>query len=164
MLVSYDCTFLCVQGYFGFDKEVIDWLTLTIGRDYRQFRTKLKRMDRISINYVLDAFELVENNNQCRYSEALKRQKAPLERPRMQQDINIIDQNADHSISTKNELISELKQIVESKQTVVEKQRRIIENQNDRISKINEEKDRMKRDILNLKQEMEMDRSRKYLK
>ena len=156
----YNVSILCNQGYFGFDQDVIDWLTLTIGRDYRQFKKKLKRMDRVSVNYILDAFELVEQNNHCRYLETLKRQTHSLENSRMQQDNNILDKNSDSSISTKNELISELKQIVESKNTFAEKQRRIIENQNDLIFKLNDEKDRMQRDILNLKREMDIDKSR----
>ena len=82
----------------------------------------------------------------------------------MQQDINIIQQNDDNdeSVSAKNGLISELKHIVEAKNTFVDKQRKIIETQNDLIFKLNDEKDRMQRDIANLKQEMEIDRSRKY--
>ena len=119
-------------------------------------------MDRVSMNYVLGAFELVEKDAaQCRHFQALKRHKVSFKRPRMQQDINIINENEDESVSTKNKLISELKHIVEAKNTFVEKQRKIIETQNDLIFKINDEKDRMQRDISNLKQEMEMDRSRK---
>ena len=46
----------------------------------------------------------------------------------------------------------------------VEKQQKIIENQNDLILKVSEEKDQMQRDIVNLKKEMEIDRSRKYIR
>ena len=112
----------------------------------------------------MNAFELVEKDvAQCRRSKVIKRHENKVNIPKMQQDINIIQQNDDdndESVSAKNGLISELKHIVVAKNTFVEKQRKIIENQNDLIFKIKDEKDRMQRDIANLKQEMEMDRSR----
>ena len=111
----------------------------------------------------MNAFELVEKDvAQCRRLKALKRHDETFIKQKMQQDINIIQQNedSDESVSGKNGLISELKHIVEAKNTFVQKQRKIIETQNDLLFKLNDEKDRMQRDIANLKQEMEMDRSR----
>ena len=165
-MCRYISYFTIFQGYATFDKDVHDWLTLIIGRDYRKFRTKIKRMDRVSINYIINAFELVEKESaHCRRSEALKRHEDTLNNPQMQQDINIISENSDNdgSILIKNGLISELKDMVEAKNTFADKQRKIIENQNDLIFKLTDEKDRMQRDIANLKQEMVIDRSRKYL-
>ena len=81
----------------------------------------------------------------------------------MQQDINIINDNEDEgSVFAKEKLISELKDAVDAKDSFVSKQRIIIESQNDLIFKLKDEKDRMQRDISNLKQEMKMDRSRKF--
>ena len=83
----------------------------------------------------------------------------------MQQDINIIHDNEDEgSVFAKEKLISELKDAVDAKDSFVSKQRIIIESQNDLIFKLKDEKDRMQRDISNLKQEMKMDRSRKFRK
>ena len=144
-----------------------DWLILTIGRDYRKFRRKFKRIDRVATNYILQAFEMVENLNQCRGYERLKRQKmgSVEETQRMQQDINAITitHGDEQSSSAKDAMIAELKQVVETKTSFVERQRRIIENQNDLIFKANEDKERMQRDVLSLKKEMEIGRSRKYL-
>ena len=79
----------------------------------------------------------------------------------MQQDINIIKATEEDIALHENGVVSELKQIAEEKSNLAERQRTIIENQKDIIFKLNNEKDRMQRDVNTLKQEMEMSRSRK---
>ena len=126
-------------------------------------RSKLKRMDRTSMNYIMNAFEIMEKElSECKRLQALKSNKLLNDkRPRMQQDINIINEHdSDENLNVQNAFVSELKQEVEAKKALAENQRKIIENQNDKIFKLNDEKDRLQRDIKNLKQEMEMDRSR----
>ena len=121
-------------------------------------------MDRASLNYILSAFEIVEKDNtECRRSQALRNHNLLYQtKPRMQQDINIIreDDSAENS-NAKTEIITDLKQEIDTKNAFVENQRKLIENQNDKIFKLNDEKERLQRDIKNLKEEMEMDRSRK---
>ena len=126
-------------------------------------RSKLKRMDRVTMNYIMNAFEIMEKElSECKRLQALKSNKLLNDkRPRMQQDINIINEHdSDENLNVQNAFVSELKQEVEAKKALAENQRKIIENQNDKIFKLNDEKDRLQRDIKNLKQEMEMDRSR----
>ena len=121
-------------------------------------------MDRTSMNYIMNAFEIMEKElSECKRLQALNSNKLLNDkRPRMQQDINIINgHDSDKNSNVENEFVSELKQAVEAKNALAENQRKIIENQNDKIFKLNDEKDRLQRDIKNLKQEMEMDRSRK---
>ena len=122
-------------------------------------------MDKVSMNYILNAFKLMEKElSECRRTQALNDHSQLYDKkPRMQQDINIIhDDESNEESSTKNKLISELKQTVETKNLFVENQRKIIENRDDKIFKLNDEKERLQRDIDNLKKEMETDRSRKY--
>ena len=122
-------------------------------------------MDRVSMNYILNAFKLMEKElSECRRTQALNDHSQLYDKkPKMQQDINIIhdDESNEPSIA-KNKLISELKQTVATKDLFVENQRKIIENRDDKIFKLNDEKERLQRDIDNLKKEMETDRSRKY--
>ena len=122
-------------------------------------------MDRVSMNYILNAFKLMEKElSECRRTRLLNGHSQLYDKkPRMQQDINIIHDDESNEISSaKNKLISELKQTVETKNLFVENQRKIIENRDDKIFKLNDEKERLQRDIDNLKKEMETDRSRKY--
>ena len=120
-------------------------------------------MDRTSMNYIMNAFEIMEKElSECKRLQALNSNKLLNDkRPRMQQDINIINEHdSDENLNVQNAFVSELKQEVEAKKALAENQRKIIENQNDKIFRLNDEKDRLQRDIKNLKQEMEMDRSR----
>ena len=59
--------FLYIKGFVTFEKDVVDWITLIIGRDFRKYRAKVKRMDRVSMNYVIDALGIIEKDvNKCR--------------------------------------------------------------------------------------------------
>ena len=155
--------FLFIKGFLTFEKDVVDWITLIIGRDFRKYRSRVKRMDRITMNYIMDAFGLIEKDvDKCRRANSLRKQTLGLPtRFEMQQDINIIRATDDDVALRENGVVSELKQIAEEKSNLAEKQRTIIENQKDIIFKLNNEKDRMQRDVNTLKQEMEMSRSRK---
>ena len=155
--------FLYIKGFVTFEKDVVDWITLIIGRDFRKYRAKVKRMDRVSMNYVIDALGIIEKDvNKCRRSATLRKQTlGKSTRFEMQQDINIIKATEEDIALHENGVVSELKQIAEEKSNLAERQRTIIENQKDIIFKLNNEKDRMQRDVNTLKQEMEMTRSRK---
>ena len=155
--------FLYIKGFVTFEKDVVDWITLIIGRDFRKYRAKVKRMDRVSMNYVIDALGIIEKDvNKCRRSATLRKQTlGKSTRFEMQQDINIIKATEEDIAFHENGVVSELKQIAEEKSNLAERQRTIIENQKDIIFKLNNEKDRMQRDVNTLKQEMEMSRSRK---
>ena len=89
----------------------------------------------------MNAFEIMEKElSECKRLQALKSNKLLNDkRPRMQQDINIINgHDSDESSNVENEFVSELKQAVESKNAFAENQRKIIENQNDKIFKLND--------------------------
>ena len=106
------------------------------------------------MNYILNAFKLMEKElSECRRTQALNdHSQLNDKKPRMQQDINIIhDDEANEPSSAKNKLISELKQTVATKDSFVENQRKIIENRDDKIFRLNDEKERLQRDIENLK-------------
>ena len=80
-------------------------------------------MDRASLNYMLNAFEIIEKDNtECRRSQALRNHHRLYQsKPRMQQDINIIheDDSAENS-PAKNKLITGLKQEIDAKNMFVE--------------------------------------------
>ena len=156
---------LLFKGFVTFQKDVVDWMTLIVGRDFRKYRSKVKRMDRVSMKYVMDAFGLIEKDvNNCRRSSSLRKQTLGLPtRFEMQQDINIIKATEKDIVLHENGVVTELKQIAEEKSSLAERQKTIIENQKDIIFKLNNDKDRMQRDVNTLKQEMEMSRSRKLI-
>ena len=42
-----------------FDNEVVGWVNQVISRDFGHFHTRLRRMDRTVVNYIIEAFQQV---------------------------------------------------------------------------------------------------------